>query len=66
MHHTLHNIIYIVLISITENTDAPDDSGIRAKEARCENRTLRRGACQVSPKTPFTKSTRTNGSTIVE
>lgn len=55
------------LPSVTENANAPDDSGIRAKEARRENRTLRRGACQVSPKTPLTKSARMNdGSAIVE
>lgn len=55
------------LPSVTENANAPDDSGIRAKEARRENRTLRRGACQVSPETPLTKSARMNdGSAIVE
>lgn len=38
----------------TENANAANDSGIRAKEARCENRTHRRGARQVSPKIPLT------------
>jgi len=51
---------------VTENANAPDDSGIRAEEAGCENRTLRRGACQVSLKIPLEKSTRMNGSTIIE
>lgn len=51
---------------VSENANAPDDSGIRAKEARCENRALRRNACQVSLKISLTISTRMNGSTIVE
>lgn len=42
------------LLSVAENTNAPDNSGIRAEEARCENRTLRRGACQVSFQIPLT------------
>lgn len=33
---------------VTENAYAPDDSGIRPKEARGENRTVRHGSCQVS------------------
>lgn len=49
---------------VTENANAPDDSGIRAKEAWCENRTLRCDACQVSLKIPLTISTRMNSSTI--
>lgn len=53
-------------VCLTENTNAPNDSGIRPKEARCENRTVRHGSSQVSEKTWFTKPTRTNGSTIVE
>lgn len=61
---TINSVIRIC--SVAENANAPDDSGIRAKEARCENRTLRRGSCQVSRKTPLTKSARTNGSAIVE
>lgn len=62
----IHSIQLRPSCTVTENANAPDDSGIRAEEAGCENRTLRRGACQVSLKIPLEKSTRTNGSTIVE
>jgi len=51
--------------SVAENANAPDDSRIRAKEARRENRTFRRDACQVSLKISLMK-VRTIDSTIVE
>lgn len=54
---------YFFELSVTENANASDDSGIRAKEAWCENRTLRRDACQVSLKIHNAISTRMNGST---
>lgn len=47
-------VISYYLLSVAENANAPDNSGIRAEEARCENRTLRRGACQVSFQIPLT------------
>lgn len=56
----------MLLCFVAENANAPDDSRIRAKEARCENRTFRRDACQVSLKIPLMKSVRTIGSTVVE
>ncbi|KAI4474146.1 hypothetical protein M0802_015761 [Mischocyttarus mexicanus] len=37
-----------VLFYVHENAHAPDDSRIRPKEARCENRTVRHGSRQVS------------------